>query len=635
MINSLSTGDDTPSDADYYVAQYAGGGTTTTTYHRRPISALWNYIKSKLATVATSGSYNDLSNKPTIGNGTVTIKQAGTSKGTFTMNQSGNTTIELTDNNTTYGVATQSANGLESAADKKKLDGIATGAEVNQNAFSNVVVGSTTISADSKTDSLTLAGSNVTLTPDTTNDKVTIGITKANVTSALGYTPPTTNTTYGVATSSTLGLVKSGTDITVDSSGNVSVNDDSHNHVISNVDGLQTALDGKANTSHGTHVSYGTFASALGTSSAGSATTVSRSDHVHALPALTSCTGTLSVAKGGTGATNAATARTNLGITPANIGAAASSHTHSIANVTNLQTTLDSKAVKKELTSENLNDIKTPGFYNAGGSNSVTNKPSGVDHFGLYVVKRASGDYYTQILIDNNKKQYRRHCENGTWGSWVEDKLTDTNTTYSAATTSASGLMTAAMVTKLNGITDSADSVSFTRSLTSGTKIGTITINGTGTDLYCNSQRSITSSLTSTSTTTCLSASAGKSLQDQITELNSNYATKSVSSISITHSAWTKILNVSLSAGIYLIVAKIMYPTNATGQRYCYVGEGTGGVSLMSISQPGSSYGNTIVQNSFIYELTDDSTINVYGFQNSGGTLSGCSGNLYYIKLNK
>ena len=51
--------------------------------------------------------------------------------------------------------------------------------------------------------------------------------------------------TYGVATSTTLGLVKSGTDITVDSSGNVSVNDDSHNHVISNIDNLQSSLDAK------------------------------------------------------------------------------------------------------------------------------------------------------------------------------------------------------------------------------------------------------------------------------------------------------------------------------------------------------------------------------------------------------
>lgn len=103
MINTLSTGGSTPTDEDYFVSQYAGGGTTTTTYHRRPVKALLEYIKGKLAKVATSGSYNDLSNKPTIpsvGNGTITIKQAGSVKGSFTTNQSGATTIELTDNNT-------------------------------------------------------------------------------------------------------------------------------------------------------------------------------------------------------------------------------------------------------------------------------------------------------------------------------------------------------------------------------------------------------------------------------------------------------------------------------------------------------------------------------------------------------
>ena len=54
--------------------------------------------KPNLSTVATSGSYNDLSNKPTIptvGNGTVTIMQGGETKGSFTMNQSGDTTITL------------------------------------------------------------------------------------------------------------------------------------------------------------------------------------------------------------------------------------------------------------------------------------------------------------------------------------------------------------------------------------------------------------------------------------------------------------------------------------------------------------------------------------------------------------
>lgn len=84
--------------------------------------------------------------------------------------------------------ATTSANGLMSSSDKTKLNGIATGAEVNQNAFSNIIVGTSTIAADGKTDTLTLEGSNVTLTPDAKNDKVTIGITASNVTTALGNT---------------------------------------------------------------------------------------------------------------------------------------------------------------------------------------------------------------------------------------------------------------------------------------------------------------------------------------------------------------------------------------------------------------------------------------------------------------
>lgn len=120
MINTLSTSTATPIDDDYYISQYSGGGTTTTTYHRRPVKALFEYIKGKLSKVAVSGSYNDLSNKPaipTVGNGTVTIKQAGTSKGTFSMNQSGNTTIELTDNNSWRGVQ----NNLTSTATDQSL----------------------------------------------------------------------------------------------------------------------------------------------------------------------------------------------------------------------------------------------------------------------------------------------------------------------------------------------------------------------------------------------------------------------------------------------------------------------------------------------------------------------------------
>lgn len=82
---------------------------------------------------------------------------------------------------------TGATNGLMTAADKQKLNGIASGAEVNQNAFSNVKVGSTTVAADSKTDTLELvAGGATTITPDATNDKITISSTDQSVT-AVGY----------------------------------------------------------------------------------------------------------------------------------------------------------------------------------------------------------------------------------------------------------------------------------------------------------------------------------------------------------------------------------------------------------------------------------------------------------------
>ena len=80
--------------------------------------------------------------------------------------------------NHNHDTATQSSNGYMSNTDKKKLDGIASGAEVNQNTFANVKVGSNTIQADAKQDTLELvAGANISLVGDANNDKVTIGVT--------------------------------------------------------------------------------------------------------------------------------------------------------------------------------------------------------------------------------------------------------------------------------------------------------------------------------------------------------------------------------------------------------------------------------------------------------------------------
>lgn len=86
-------------------------------------SALSPYaLSASLATVATSGSYNDLSNKPTIptvNNPTITFTQGGTTKGTITLNQSSNQTITFDagggggDYVIPYGESTSAANAVQ------------------------------------------------------------------------------------------------------------------------------------------------------------------------------------------------------------------------------------------------------------------------------------------------------------------------------------------------------------------------------------------------------------------------------------------------------------------------------------------------------------------------------------------
>ena len=58
------------------------------------ISAIQTTL-SGLATVATTGDYNDLTNKPAINDATITFTQGGTTKGTITLNQAADATIAL------------------------------------------------------------------------------------------------------------------------------------------------------------------------------------------------------------------------------------------------------------------------------------------------------------------------------------------------------------------------------------------------------------------------------------------------------------------------------------------------------------------------------------------------------------
>lgn len=61
-------------------------------------SVAWGDVTGKptFATVAISGDYDDLTDKPTIGDATLTIQKNGTSAGTFTANATSNKTINIT-----------------------------------------------------------------------------------------------------------------------------------------------------------------------------------------------------------------------------------------------------------------------------------------------------------------------------------------------------------------------------------------------------------------------------------------------------------------------------------------------------------------------------------------------------------
>lgn len=74
LIDALGESNATPGTEDSFIVK------SLNQYTRRPFTALLNWIKSNLAKVATSGSYNDLSNKPTIPKAvTVDAELSGTS----------------------------------------------------------------------------------------------------------------------------------------------------------------------------------------------------------------------------------------------------------------------------------------------------------------------------------------------------------------------------------------------------------------------------------------------------------------------------------------------------------------------------------------------------------------------------
>lgn len=217
-----------------------------------------------------------------------------------------------------------------------------------------------------------------------------------------------------------LGGVKSGGDVSI-TSGVITVNDDSHNHVISNIDGLQSALDGKAASGHNHDGTY----------------------------------------------------YTETEVDTLLDGKANTSHTHSIANVTNLQSALDGKAATSHGTHVSYSTTAPvmDGTASVGSASTVArsdhkhptdtsraaqtsldshtgnkSNPHGVTLSQLGLTATATELNYVDGVTSNVQTQLDGKAASGH--------------SHGTATTSAAGFMTAAMVTKLNGIATGANAYS-------------------------------------------------------------------------------------------------------------------------------------------------------------------------------
>lgn len=92
-----------------------------------------------------------------------------------------------------------------------------------------------------------------------------------------------------------------------------------------------------------------------------------------------------------------------------------------------------------QLTDQDLDDYLDEGrWYYAGGGNTTTNKPSGVDAYELYVGRNASGYRYQKLITSSGLIWFRYHDSSAwkTWVRWYTDMNTDQKVLQSATTTS-------------------------------------------------------------------------------------------------------------------------------------------------------------------------------------------------------
>ena len=353
--------------------------------------------------------------------------------------------------NTTYSTATTSTSGLMSASDKSKLDGIASGANkytlptASSSTLGGVKTTSTVTSASGLTPcpiisgvpyykdtntTYTLSSFGITATAAELNklDGITATATELNYVDGVTSNVQTQlngkanlSHTHNYAGSSSAGgaanSVKSSLIIKLNGGTTEGTNMVTFNGETAKTINVTPSAIGAAATSHGTHVSYGSDnPKANGTASAGTATTVSRSDHVHPLQTTVS---------GNAGsATKLATARTIDGVS-----------FNGSANITHFGTCSTAAATAAKV-------VSCTGFTLASGAkitvkftvtNTAANPTLNVNSTGAKAIMYRGAAISAGYLAANRVYTF-------VYDGTDYELIGDINTTYTTGTSSASGL---------------------------------------------------------------------------------------------------------------------------------------------------------------------------------------------------
>ena len=436
------------------------------------------------------------------------------------------TAVWGTDNNTTYSNATTSKAGLMSATDKTKLDSLqnfddstiqenigdlqssvstlensvgtieeslnkkvdkVNGKQLSTNDYttteknklSGIATGATKVEKSNTNGNIKINGTETTVytKPD---------LTKQEVVEALGYTPPTTNTTYSVmtgATSSqagTSGLVpqptagKQTSFLRGDGTWVIPTNT-TYTNATTEKDGLMSSED---KTKLDNIEAGDTTPLANGTATAGTSNSYAREDHRH--PLQTTVSGNAGTA------TRLQTART-IGLSGAATGTATSFN--GSKNITIPVTSLDASKLTGTASINTTGNASTSTTCTGNAATATklqtARKINGVAFDGTQdITVEATGTGGHIILNSSGSSMEARSKLRFNHSTVTDDEendvtiITPTDTTYSVATTSKNGLMGSSMVTKLNGIATGAtrNSASDTTPKANGTaSIGTET----------------------------------------------------------------------------------------------------------------------------------------------------------------